>query len=368
MRLATSMAVNLVGDNIDNMMGSASFQNTYYLQNKEVYQLKKFDLNLSENASGKIITLSSDFAEANVKGKFKLLELANSVRSLLTNYFPSLSDRAKGKSESSEVFDYTISFKKTDALTRVFFPELDITPGTEVSGSYNSDKKDFLLNGSSRKFSYSEKNLKDLKIVVETKNGKLIANGWCKKILFSDSLWADNVSISSSALNDTIKLNLKWENNGNEKYMGDVFALLTFIDKERMKFKILPSHIIVADSAWTISKNNEIEIDSTAIALHDFSFSNGNQLIKADGRISKNKEDQLTLLVSNFNMEAINVFTKRSGLKFKGMLNGTASISSVYDNALFSSSMDFKNLWIKDRKSTRLNSSHIQKSRMPSSA
>lgn len=342
--LSTQVIINVVGNNIDNLIGQINFDNTIYEQDNEKYKLSVFNLISEEEGKEKSIKLFSDFADASIKGNFKILELPKSVENILSNYLPNYFTTTN--TLLSQNFDYKILFKKTDPVTKLFIPDLKIAPKSLVQGSFNSNKNNITLASNFSKITYKGIDFINLKTSALTNNQKLETTSNCDKIAILDSVSLKNFSLTTQTLNDSVNIEIVWDNKSSKATKGDVKAFLHFGEKESILFKVLPSQFMVSDSLWLVNKTNEIKIDSSRIQITQLTFEHEQQSIALNGFISKNQKEQLILDCKKFNLSNLNAFISPYGIKVSGVLDGNSILSNFYNNLIFLSDNNFKSLSI----------------------
>lgn len=345
--LSTQVIINVTGNNIDNLIGRINLDHTVYEQDGEIYKLSRFNLESTEENGVKTIKLFSDVVDADIKGRFKILDLPESFTTLLSIYLPSYFNKPKTKQAVSQQFQYSFLFKKTDAATRLFVPKLSIAPKTTIKGNFNSATNELSLAGSSTKLAYAAYSLNNCNINATTSND-LRFNVNCERFYISDSSWLSNFSLITSTYSDSANVAIAWDNKLRNEYSGDIKAFVHFDQGKKIRMNVLPSQFAIADSVWSISKPNEIIIDSTQITVNQLLIEHESQSISLNGLISENKSDALKLILTNFNLASLNTFTSASGVDFKGRVNGESTITDFYHNLLFVSNNQFKSFYIND--------------------
>jgi hypothetical protein len=345
--LSTQMFINVTGNTIDNLIGQINFDNTIYIQGDKTYKLSVFNLTSELFGGKKVLKLNSDFADVKLYGNFKILELPVSIEKLLSNYLPSYFNK-NYKNVSPQNFEYSILFKKNDAVLRLFAPDLAIAPKTSIRGKYNSISNDFELTGSSSKISYNGIDFKTWNIVAINSNNNLQLNSTCDKLQLTDSLFLGNFMLCTETHEDSVDLSLEWDNKSKEIYKGNIEAFIYFNKNKSLLFKILPSQLTISDSLWVINKANEIRIDSSTIKVNELMFEHNEQYVLMDGTVSKNKDDQLKLRFNQFNLSNLNVVLGSYGINLKGRINGISTMSDAYNDLIFLSDNEFVNLSIND--------------------
>ncbi|MES2592056.1 MAG: translocation/assembly module TamB domain-containing protein [Bacteroidota bacterium] len=346
--LSTQVIINVTGDNIDNLIGRINLDNTVFQQGNDAYKVSSFNLVSEEENGVKSIKLFSDFVNAKVNGQFQILELPYAIGKLLNNYLPSyFEDKAYSKNAVPQSFEYSLLFKKTDAVTRLFIPQLKIAPQTLIEGNFNSSANELNLIGNSTKLSYGNFSIKNWNINAGT-NNDLQINIDCERLYLADSTWLDNLNVSTTTHSDSVNLGVTWNNKTKNKYEGDIKAFLHFNPNNIIKLKVLPSQFVISDSVWSIDKANEVIIDSSYISANKLILEHNDQSISLDGIVSTNKTDQLKLIFTNFNLANLNLFTSALGVTFKGQINGESTITDAYHDLVFVSNNKFSSFYLND--------------------
>jgi hypothetical protein len=347
--LSTQLIMDITGNNIDNFTGQINFDNTIYKQGDETYKMSVFDLT-SEGSNGqKSLKLASDFADGEVKGLFTLLQMPAEIEDIMHKYLPSSFRNTDKGNLVHENFSYDINFKKTDAVTRLFLPGIVISPKTNLKGSFTSANDQLVISGSSPKLVIYGRELKNWKLDAESHNADLELNTSCDRLYLSDSVWLNDFNVTTTTRDDSINLAVVWDGEIQKRlYKGDLKSFLYFSSDKTIEFKILPSQFVVADTIWTVSKENHVLIDSSYIAVNDLRFERDNQSIALNGIISKRKTDQIKLDLNNFNLANFNGLTRPFGIILKGRIDGPTAITDAYQGMLLSSDITFKSLHIND--------------------
>lgn len=347
--LSTQIIINVTGNSIDNLIGQVNFDNTIYKQDNEVYKLSVFNLTSEESRGVKTIKLFSDFCNAKVQGSFRIMDMAASMQNVLNRYLPSYINKSTLKNPPPQIFDYSFLFKKTDAVTRLFVPGIEIAPQTLLEGRFNSVTNELTVNGTSTRLNFYDYVLNNWQLKGETDMEKLELNASCEKLYLTDSLFLNGFNVHADARADSLNLAVDWDNKKTKNlYKGDLTAFLNFHPDKTIQFKMLPSEFVIADSVWDVNKANEVTIDTSYITVKELTFEHKGQSIAVNGVISENKKDELRLALNDFNLANLNAFTKASGLKLTGRTSGEADILDLYNNMVFTSNVNFRALFVND--------------------
>ncbi|MGB3947085.1 MAG: translocation/assembly module TamB domain-containing protein [Bacteroidia bacterium] len=345
--LSTQIIINVIGNNIDNLIGNINLDNTILKQDKDVYKISTFNLSSSINSNKKSITIYSDFVDALVEGDFKILELPKSIKNLLSLYLPSYFDKSSEKLKVSQQFEYNIMFKKTDAITRLFIPKLSVAPKTTFKGKFDSNTNQFSISGNSSKIAYGSFSLATCNISAVT-GQDLMFDVASSRFYISKDEWLTDFNVISSTVADSVDLEVAWNNRAYEKNSGDLKSTIHFAYGKKIEIKIHPSQFFITDSLWSINKDNTIIIDSTHIELQHLLVEHENQSVLFNGIVSENKTDELKLKLTNFNLSNFNKITVPNGVSLKGIVNGESKVTDVYNNLLLTSNNNFTSFFVNE--------------------
>ena len=172
--IMTTADVDIVGDNIDNIIGSVHLSNSAYTQDKDFYEFKQLDLVASKNTGeGRVFQLHSDLADATIKGTVNFEELVPGIEGVIGYYLPATKKIVDPRHRTKivdENIEYDIAFKNFDPVTHLFLPALKLARNTHVSGMFNDETNDFTITGNSDTITYEGTRLLKWKISSSTKS------------------------------------------------------------------------------------------------------------------------------------------------------------------------------------------------------
>ena len=347
--ITAKVDVDAVGNNMNDVVGTMKLNDVVYLKGMEVFDFNNLLLSIIDENGTKTVEMNSDIADAKIYGRLKPLDIIPSLTNFIGDYLPAFfphdeTAHKKTKNAFKEDFVYSVQVKNSDVLTRAFLPSVEIAKLSSVSGRYNSEKNDFYFDGIFPFFSFQKYKFNNCTVKGSSLDNKLSFQTFCQRLALADSVWIENISITSTAAYDTLNFKLNWNNNTVQQYSGNIPGYISFSETPKVKLKILSSAITIADSSWTIDAGNELVIDSSFISVKNLAFISGSQKVKVEGNISKVKEDQMYLILSSFSLENFNSYLKGSGFSLQGTISGNTSIGNIYDKPVFGSSIDIKNL------------------------
>lgn len=352
--LAFDLETNFKGINIDNAIGEIKFINTSLIKFNDEMYFKELSINSSEVLDTQIITLNSDYIDGVLTGTYQPSTIIQALKNLYFNYFPGLINNPTDTTtlNFNNSFTLDLSLKKTNLISKFFIPSLFISDSSDFKFNFNSDKKQLLLNAQFNKLEYKNHIFKNLKINTFSNDSLFTTISKCSSLLLNNYITLDNFKTTSIAHNNYLNFKLDWNNNDTVDYKGKILASAQInqakdFDDPSFKITILPSEVIVKDSLWHINESI-ISIDSSSYQVTRFKVNHGNQSFEVNGKISENPSDTLYVSFSDLDLANANVITQKSKLNFGGIINGTASISNIYNSPLFYSSININNLQLNE--------------------
>ena len=340
--LSFVLNANFTGNSIDNLDGSIWFEEGQYLNENDTIQLNSLSVStFNENAPH--LQFRSDFADADITGNYSFGTIYSSFQNFIHRYLPS-SGIKYDKSLTQNQFDFELTLKDVEPLTKTFMPELFVGPA-EISGRFDDVKLTLDLKAEIPRIEYRNMILNGYSLSVRS-DEKIEFKNRLKELQLGDDNKIYNIAILADAADDQLNSKIVWNNYHIKTYSGELETQIDFLktsyDQTHVEVDILPSKIYVSDTLWTVHPST-VTIDSTRIQVDRFRISNNKQVLAVDGVVSKDKNDRLNLSVGGLDLANLNLLTS-DDIQLNGFVNGTASIFDVYERALFLSDLQINEL------------------------
>lgn len=327
--LSTNLTIHFSGNKLSNFEGYVSAGNTQFNNGKAIYGVEKINLFSGFENGERILVLESDLVDARIKGEFDLEQLPRSVENLITQYISTYPD-VDNRGLSPQVFSFNAELKETTPLTDLFVPSLSIKPETIIKGTYNSPANDFELNLSSPGIDYDKFSAITFILDANTSGNKINATVTADKLFTGNNVLFDSLRVSSVSQSTGVRTNIFALSADTASTKIDVTGDLTFTKTSKYYLSLLPGEIILNNTSWNISDDNEITIDSAYYAFRNFALSNKEQSVSANGILSANAEDKAVLKFTEFNIDNLKPILTASGLDISGIVNGHAEVASAF--------------------------------------
>ncbi len=340
--LSSTMDVNFVGTNIDDIIGSLRINNTEITTAKKHYLIKSIGLNSEFDGSGKTLKLTSDIADANVSGDYKLSTIVSSFKAIFKQYAPGY-DWGKINKPHNQDFRFALHIKDADPITELFVPDLKFAENANFYGVFNYAQNRIRFSGGIDYVKYKNFTFDDLIIDAENDDRAIGVNIASHEAFINDSININNIAVSSEIVNDSLRFNIKLSEKTDVNQL-DLNGLISFRN-DSSKLQILPSELLVDSRPWEIKNAFNIVFSSDKkIHIHNFSLSSEEQSLSVDGVISDNPEDQVSVKIQNLGLLSFNQLLKKYGIHLEGKLNAEASIVSIKKDMRISSNIFAKGL------------------------
>ncbi len=309
------------GNSINNMVGSISFKDTKYENQKDNYIFKNFDIISSFKDSIRTLNINSkDIISGKISGKFKFEELAkltrNSLASMYTHYQPD-------SVSSGQFLDF--NFKIYDKIIGVFFPEVTVGKNTRIKGKINADDTKFELTFKSPKIEAYKNIIEKIRLQIDNKN-PLYNTLFSIKKINSKYYNIKDFNLVNVTLNDTLFLQTDFIGGKNqaEKYNLSLFHTINIDNKSVIGFK--KSNLEFKNQKWLVNPKNDL--DSKVVfdnLLKSFDFKplliqSGTQEIKFHGKISDARNKDLHFHFKEIFLDKIT--PRIDSIRLDGIVNG----------------------------------------------
>jgi len=342
--LSSNMSVHFSGNKLDNINGDIILNKTRYSEKSDTLKIDSLNLSASDSSEIKTLDLTSDILDANFKGRYKFNQLFHALKELVGNFIPEYKDTGESKVLMVQAFDFSLYFRNANEATKIFLPQLKVAPNTIFNGSFNSYDSKLLLTGVSPEIRLDKFAVKDFEINTSTDKNFITSDANCYKLFLSDSLWINDVQLSSQIKHDSIFFQAQLQNIKNSPNHARLNGLLAFTKGNDILLRILPSEIVVENKPWEINSKNLVDIDTTSYTVNNFELTSGEQKIKINGKLSDNSSDKMNLSLSNVNLNNFEQLLKPINISATGVISGDADLSGPLTRLHINSSIGIDKL------------------------
>ncbi|MCC9043167.1 translocation/assembly module TamB [Myroides sp. M-43] len=339
----TTKLNNIIPDDLD---GSVILNDLFYSVNDKVFNLKPIELNAITNGNDKSLSLTSELADFNMQGQYKLTLLADLLATTFSTYFNTdkelkdkLNDRKLGI--LNHYFTYSLQIKD-NPLIHSLVPELKELKPIDFKGRYESSTDFISFNGVIPTIHYGDNEISNISLDVKPVDGALTYALGVEKIA-NASVALRRMVLEGDIKNNTINYNLNLKDKiGAPVYLiaGDVTArngdLIT---------RLHPDGFMLDYQKWTVDTENKFVVKPEGFYVSDFRLSYGKSILEI---VSKDEvaNSPLKLSFNDFSIETLTKIIKKDVLLASGFINGEVYLKDLATDFRFISDIDITKLHV----------------------
>ncbi len=353
--LSCYLRANFIGADIDEFDGEIKLVNSLFQKQDKQIQIYNFNLYAQHRPDSNRMILKSDLVDAEIYGQYEFEDIGKATGRLLAHHLPAfrniVHENRNKEDDSFNNFRYEFHLKNTFPITDFFFPEIVFARDSKITGNYDPAIYELNMEGDLPSFQYGENTWEDLKISLVSNDTTAHFLTTCGSLISASVVSMENIRLNWDVIKDSLNYSLTWNSyNPEDIYMGSLSGYAAFMYRPnyqipRIDMFVNPGKIIIRDTIWELDQSR-ITADTSSIKFHGFRISHNTQSIAVNGTLSKRPSDELHFNFKNMKLVHVNQLTGKSGLYLGGILNGTSTISDVFNNTMFLSDMNIENLSI----------------------
>jgi hypothetical protein len=329
---AGKVVVDMDGTTIDDVVGSFSFQQTFYQNQDDDFYFDDFKIASSFEEQKRIIDIDSpDICNGTISGNFLIKDISNLFRnglgSMYANYIPR-------EVTTNQYIDYDLSVYSK--IVEVFVPELQVGENSRLRGSVSSDESKFQLDFKSPELLLLNNYLG--KVNVQVDNDNPLYNTY----ISVDSVYTGvydlkDFSLINKTYNDTLYVQSVFKGGSKKEDLFDLSLYYTINPLGNSVVGIKKSEISYKDNLWYLNKDNnkknKVVFDDglNAIAIDSLQLNYKQEQIAFAGVIRDSTYKNLKIRFKDVNIG--NIIPPVDSLQLYGLTNG--SLSFLYENGAY---------------------------------
>ena len=337
---------NFKGNSIDNLNGEIRALNTSFVKYGNSLELNNLALNTFIEDNKPVLSLKSDFVDADITGMYNLGDLQNLFKYSLSKLMPlKYHSNLSAKDLKHNDFLFSVNLKNTDEINSFFRTGLQLSENSRIEGVVNSDSL-IMLSGKVKELTFYNNRFNDfnLNAVLKDDNFAVDITNSSLDILRRSTL--DSFIIKISAAQDSLIFKTDWGEKSEQNDKGTFIAkgkyFLETPEAKTALFKIdiEPTELFVNSNLWKISESN-IVIDTNVIKINEFLAESSGYFYSVNGTVSENPYDTLSLGFRGVSLDPVNYIINQNkrnpdgiDLSIEGRLNGNITITNLYKGAL----------------------------------
>ena len=350
---AFKITATFSGTNIDNLKGDLKLDSSLFRRNSREIEINKLELFTKSIRDTNRFILLSDILDAEIRGQYQFLKLPESFFSMVKNFAPAwVPASVSADSLSHNNFRFEAKFKDTQKLTNFFVKEFRVARNTQIDGVYNPAQRDihFVLDVPS--MTLGKKRWRGFYVNGSVEDSTYVIESGCEVFRVNNNMSFEHLNVTAKMRGDSVALDLHWNNWDSVLNRGSISSHIFFQKKPKQKIPMMhifssPGRIVTAGDVWTLTHKG-ISIDSTSVRLNDFRAIKDDQEILVSGAVSQKEQDKLGITVKNLDLSVVNTSMQFDKLLFGGIVDGSASLSNLYEVPVFVSDIHIDDFSLND--------------------
>ena len=287
------------------------------------------------------LTLKSDFADAELKGRFDYGSLKQSFTNLIASKLPTLPGLPPVRKTENN-FNLRLLVSKTDWLRRFLGVDVQLKHPLSLQAQVNDLSHIINLDGDFPSFAYNGSWYSDGAIHITSPADAIKCDLQLTKLL--DNGHHLKLNLQADASDNNLTTALKWDNHHPEERMnGELNTIIrlyqNLVNKPEAHVRIMPSHVLLNNSKWSVEPS-DILYSENHLLVDRFAVHHGDQHIIIDGIASKRAEDSITVDLNDVEVDYILDLVNFHSVEFSGKATGRAYASSLFDKFAASADLD----------------------------
>ena len=301
-------------------------------EQQPAYRLDNLIISSGYDEGTHFLTLKSDFADAELKGRFDYSTLAQSVANAIGHRLPTLPGLPKLNRQTDNNFSLRLLLSKTDWLRRFLNVDLTLRQPVALQARVNDLTRELYLDGDLPGFVLNGASYSDGSIRITSPADTMRCAVQLNKLM--DNGHRLSVKLNAGACQNNLNTSLSWDNNDSEKRMSGqlntIMQLYRNLDNQaEAHIRVQPSHIILNNSSWNMEPSSILYHENYLLVDH-FNIHRGQQHIIIDGTASKHASDSLVADLNEVEVGYILDLVNFHSVEFSGKASGRACASSLF--------------------------------------
>jgi hypothetical protein len=342
--LSMQMAANFRGNNIDNLDGEIKLLSSTIIRKGKTMNLKDFTIRTFVENTTPVLSMRTDFVNADIKGKYNFTGIRELVRTTLASLMPSLSETYReSENKNANNFTFEINFMNTDRINDFFGTGIILAENSFLKGSVTPEN--IAIDGNTPSISIQSILFSNLNFNLNEADSVLKSDIKISSVILPGNTELKNFSIGAETRPDHFLIKTEWDNNeeilneGSLIFRGSLSEGNSDGNKPIIKIAIDSSTVYVANKLWKVA-GSSVEIDTNAISIHNIHIAGNGRFYDINGKLSEETSDTLHLQFRGIDISPLNYLGKSKTVNdstklktdLRGQLNGVISLTDIYKN------------------------------------
>ena len=352
LNISSLINAKVVGTDINTLAANISLTRNKLVFGNDEYNIDSIAIAKSTDSSNVTkLSLSSEVADADIVGEYKLTTFTESIFGLVDSFFNIIPGVDSARTTDDSYVDINVNIAKPKIFTEQFLSGVSFSPNTRLHSKFEFDNNDLQLDFTSNKIHYGNIKLDSSRITMNSLNDFLFLEFAISNIILKDStpedslvFGLDDFSLSSKISNDSIIYGINWDNRSQSLRNSGIMEGYLAQSFDSTVFSVGKANVFINDTMWSIDSNNLVVFSNNRVFFHDFFIHAGKSEFSLIGTIPKNDKDSLVAKFADWDLSTFDIITNPMNFDLDGRINGSLIYTRIKENPTFVSDIRIKDL------------------------
>ncbi|MBN2669630.1 MAG: translocation/assembly module TamB [Bacteroidales bacterium] len=351
-KLSMSIAADIKNASMTEFDGNVKLLNIDYKQNDLTILTDQIEITSLIENNLRNIQIHSDLFDLSLIGQYQLKYAPEWFDFIQHQYLPSLSRFEKKSAYQSQSFNFDILLKKTNQLFNVVSPEYYPSEGTKITGNFNNENALLSIDIKSDTIYLSDLKLSKVNIELNGEEKELNNELTINEVISGKDVLLRDFFLNNLIHKDSINTYLTWSdaisNEIEAEILSESYLNTSNYDSLSIDINMIPSYMTIEDSIWFIN-DAKFRIRGSHFFAQKFILNHDSQYAYVNGSWNTHKNDTMSVILSQINLEYFPIIDRIMGLDFEGTVNGNLKLSTINDQSIIFGYIRTDTLCINDR-------------------
>ncbi len=325
--LSGLFSLNFTGNNIDNFLGTARIYDAKLKQDSTRLSLDSITLSSFIRDDQKLLTLQSNEIDAEISGKFTIMQLPDAFTTFLSHYYPAYI-KAPSRKVDDQNFTFNITTRQADQYFRLLDKRINGLNNSTINGSLDLANSNLVVNAKVPSFEYDGKKFVNIDLKGNGNRDTLRADIAVDDAIISDSMHFPDTRLQVTANNDVSVIHLKTSASQTLNDADLNASIQTLSDGVKVHF--FPSSFIVNNKKWELEKDGELTVRRRYLDANEIKFRNENQqIVISAAQAGEDEEPHIVAKLENVDIGDFKSFVLTDP-DLDGYVTGIATITNPF--------------------------------------
>ncbi|MDB5208579.1 MAG: hypothetical protein JWR72_3654, partial [Flavisolibacter sp.] len=334
-RLKGDFNLNLQGNSLSNLMGTARISNAELLANGQKLSFDFLNVASYYINNERNLSLNSNEFDGKISGNFDLASLPSAFRLFLTRYYPAYIKPPDFVTPQDFSFDITTGL--VEDYIKLIDKNLSGLNNSHLTGSLNTGANSMTIDADVPVFAYGKYAFSEVKLKGTGNLDSLILTGSAMDAALGGGIVLPETTFSIHAGNDVSDIVLNTTSNQAVNKASLAARLKTYSDGISLDFS--PSSFMLNGKSWTIEQGGELNLRKNAVANGQLVLREGIQEIKVQTVASDyGTWNDLHVTLQNLNLGDLSPLLMKDN-KLEGALTGDIVVENPTQKLLITADL-----------------------------